>query len=328
MADGRILKRKISTDGRVGLLSAHSALLYSWSIPHLDREGRMPGAPVAVRGAVVPALAEAHPDEWTDERVASYIAEWTVVTDEDDGLPRPLVLHYCVRGVWVCQFLGFQKNQKLRWDRERPSSLPAPPPMLLEGLATAGDAVSPNQLSLDATRDAATPLAEPFPATSRQPPGLEVQAEAQVQEPPADQRQVSRARADRENPAALLGESDSGGEDPLAGIAARVEARRAALGSHGPLARLLEVLPDADAQTPAVLHSLFDPLGEMAIELAREEILLYGDEVRRPAAYAVGIGQRLAEQAAGVPESRRRRGARVFASLRDERAELLEGRRA
>lgn len=417
MAEGRMLKRKISSDGRIGQLSVHSALLYTMSIPHLDREGRMAGSPVAVRGAVVPALAEAHPDEWSDRLVASYVVEWTSTTDEVTGLLRPLVLHYCIRGMWVCQFLGFQKNQKLRWDREASSLFPEPPEHLSAYLDPEEDAAPPPSRSLEGRQF--TPL-DPLrskadeellrlllrnrarqmekrargkrvyvehidlyaigeacawtchiceqPITilrGRESESLsfdhlvpieegghhvtsnlaaahfgcnaskrvralsrysrpEAEAQVQVQEPLADQRQVSRARAEEENPAALPDESDFGGnlEDPLAGVVAAVERRRSALGTHGPLARLLEVLPDADAQTPRVLHALFDPLGEAAIELAREEILMYGDEVRRPAAYAVGIGRRLAEEGAGVAAKRRRRGARLFASLRDERMEL------
>lgn len=270
MAEGRMLKKKISRDGRVAQLSAHAALLYVLSIPHLDIDGRMDGSPVAVRGTVVPALASAHPDDWTDSRVAAYIAEWTGTRDEDTGLPRPLVLHYCIGGIWTCEFQGFRENQTLNRNRERPSSFPPPPAMLLA------------ELDLEVDADST-------------PEQLRTQAEAEVQDQdPSDQRGLSRARARESGRAALPGFQIS--EEPLDEISREiveaVERRKEALSSHGPLARLLEVLPDADDRTPSVLHALFDGLGAAAIEHARREILEVGP--RRPAAYAVGIAKRLA----------------------------------
>jgi hypothetical protein len=267
MAEGRMLRKKVSRDGRVAQLSAHSALLYLMSIPHLDIDGRMDGSPVAVRGTVVPALASAQPAEWTDERVAACIAEWTRTLDEDTGLPRPLVLHYCTAGAWVCLFPGFAENQTLKRDRERPSSFPPPSSMLLEHTPDADSGGNPAE--------------------------VRTQAEAEVQDQePSDQRGLSRARG---TDAAGLLDSDFSGkpvDDLASGILEGVARRRAALDTHGSLGRLLEVLPDADDRTPAVLHSVFDGLPPEAIEHARREILDVGP--RRPSAYAVGIGHRLA----------------------------------
>lgn len=275
MAEGRMLKKKISRDGRVAQLSTHAALLYVLSIPHLDIDGRMDGAPVAVRGTVVPALASAQPDEWTDARVAAYIAEWTGTRDEDTGRPRPLVLHYCIGGIWTCEFQGFRENQQLRRDRERPSSFPAPPAMLLA--------------SID-NRDAASRLT---------PEQLRTQAEAEVQDQDlSEQRDLSRACAREADRAALQGFqiSEESFDEISLGVVEAVERRKDALASHGPLARLLEVLPDADDRTPAVLHAFFAGLGNSAIEHARREIIAVGP--RRPAAYAVGIAKRLAGRTA------------------------------
>ena len=109
MAEGRILKKKISTDERVAQLSSQAALLYVLSIPHLDRDGRIDGHPISVRGKVVPYIATWHPDEWTDQLVDRYMNEWIATVDER-GDPEPLVLRYCLRGVWACFFPGF-KNQ-------------------------------------------------------------------------------------------------------------------------------------------------------------------------------------------------------------------------
>jgi hypothetical protein len=280
MAEGRMLRKKISRDGRVAQLSAHAALLYVMAIPHLDVDGRMDGSPVAVRGTVVPALASAHinDDEWSDTSVAGYIVEWTGTHDEDDpALPRALVAHYCIGGTWVCHFAGFAENQQLRRDRERPSSFPPPPSHLLK------------RLGIDPDADSGQPPEQPR---------TQAEAEVQDQQPP-DQRGPSRARY--ESVAALPDHGFS--ETPLEELAAQVTEgvarRQAALATHGPLARLLEILPDADENTPAVLHAAFDPLGPAAIEHARREIVDLAGDVRRPSAYAVGIAKRLQrEQAA------------------------------
>lgn len=134
MPDGRLLKKTISTDPRVAQLSDRSALLYVFSVPHLDVEGRILGLPSYIRGTVTPELAHSRPDDYTDQIVARLIHEWTSTTDHA-GQPDPLVLWYQVNGVCVCAFRGFAKNQKLRRDRETPSRLPAPPPELLASLA-------------------------------------------------------------------------------------------------------------------------------------------------------------------------------------------------
>lgn len=145
MAEARLLKKKASRDPQLAQLTDRSALLYILSIPHLDVEGRMVGLPAQVRGLVVPAIAAARPNDWTDDLVGSYIYEWTATTDRR-GNVDPLVLWYAVDGENVLAFTGFARNQTIRRDREAPSRLPAPPPGLLEkqtALAPAGLALSP-----------------------------------------------------------------------------------------------------------------------------------------------------------------------------------------
>ena len=372
MAEGRMLKKTISIDDRVAQLSAHAALLYTWSIPHLDRDGRLDGHPIMVRGKVVPYTAYFRPTEWSDELVETYMNEWIRTTDPD-GEVAPLVLRYCVRGIWACWFPGF-KNQKIRYDREAPSVLPPPPDELLAqyGLLDADSNALPEaddaflrlslvnrsqQMAHRARRkgvvvedvdlyaiavrdewmchickeyvgkvlgresqslsfDHVVPLDFGGSHTpdnlavahfgcnagkcNRQlrfslTPGAEAEAEVEDQDLP-DQRGLSRARARGADPAALLETSSSG--TPLDGIAQAVEMRRTALATHGPLARLLAVLPDADRNTPAVLHALFDPLGERAIDVAVREILDY--QPRQPSRYAVGIGKRMQREGAAA----------------------------
>lgn len=329
-----MLRKKASVDDRLGQLSDGACLLYLLSIPHLDVEGRMDGDPGAVWGTVATCRRRRHP-HWTVQAVEGFLAEWQRTTDED-GHPSPLVLWYCVRGHWVCEFLGFKKNQALRADREAPSRFPAPPEDLLSTVphaVAAWDADPEDQDGPDAVPGphgerlfpVEAPAEAPAAGNGRfeqnpEPLRSEAEGEVQVQEQPPDQRGPSRARARATSPAALLGEPNPV-ETPgtLGEVVAAVARRREALASHGPLARLLEVLSDADAQTPRVLHELFDPLGEAAIELARKEILDYGPAIRNPSAYAVGIARRLAGG-----EKPRRRGARSFASLADERAEMRE----
>jgi hypothetical protein len=373
VAEGRILKRTISSDERVAQLSSHSALLYTMCIPHLDRDGRIEGHPIILRGKVVPYIAGRHGSEWTDLLVEGYMNEWIATLDERQNI-APLVLRYCVRGMWACWFPGF-KNQRIRYDREAPSVLPPPPNDLLAqfGLLDADSApetdeerearlrlsllnrarqmahrarqkgvrvedvdlyavaarygwtchicsepiteftgkdsqclsfdhIVPLDMGGDHTADNLAPAHFGCNAgkCNRQlrlsvTPGAEAEAEVQVQEPP-DQRGPSRARARAADRAALPEISSS--ETSLDGVAAGVARRRAALASHGPLARLLEVLPDADANTPSTLHAWFDELGERAIEHARREILEV--QPRQPSAYAVGIAKRLAREGAAA----------------------------
>lgn len=270
-----MLRKKIAHDERVAQLSVHSALLYVLTIPHLDVDGRIEGSPVAVRGIVVPALVEARPDEWTDALVADYIAEWTQTLDETSGVLRPLALGYRANGMRACTFEGFRANQQLNRGRERPSSLPPPPDAVLADLP----------MPFGAAPDADSGVTPEQPQQLRMQ--AEAEAEAEAQDPP-DQRDLSRPR----ELAALPDEISE--ESPLGlSVLAGVERRQEALSSHGPLARLLEVLPDADERTPATLHAFYDPLGPTAIEHARAEILSLAGELRSPAAYAVGIAKRL-----------------------------------
>lgn len=131
MAEARLVSKRISRDKRVAQLTPPSGLLYAFSIPHLDIEGRMDGSALAVRGTVVRAYAELQPAQWTDELVRQYMHEWETTT------PRPLVGIYTADDTTVAFFPGFAKNQRLRKDREAPSRLPAPPPEVLVRLGLA-----------------------------------------------------------------------------------------------------------------------------------------------------------------------------------------------
>lgn len=316
MAEGRMIRKKASTDDRLAQLSSNACLLYLHALPHLDVEGRMDGLPVAVRGTVVPYRARRHAAEWTDELVEQYICEWTLTVDED-GHVRPLVLWYAVKGMWVCAFLGFEKNQTIRRDREAPSRFPAPPEDLLSSIpscavTTVRDAdpakpvdgvhgpVGERLFADDAVpRAVADEAAVPPNDRFEQNPGaLPAKAEAEVEvQAPAEQRRAFARAREGDGPAALPDSDFS--EDPLAAdILAGVQRRREGLATHGELAVLLEVLSDADDETPTVMHALFDPLGVAAIRHARREIEQY--QPRSPSRYAVGIAKKLARKAAAA----------------------------
>ena len=54
MAKGRMIAKDITVDKNVNALSDKSALLYTWIIPFLDREGRFFALPEQIKGMIVP----------------------------------------------------------------------------------------------------------------------------------------------------------------------------------------------------------------------------------------------------------------------------------
>jgi len=127
MAQGRMLRKKISTDRRLCELidqaGVEAGLIYTWCIPHLDAEGRMVGDPELIKSIVFPR----HKQITTDHveaalKVANKLGliEWYEVNGD------------CY--IWVT---GFDKNQNIRKDRECKSEIPPPPktPGILPAIA-------------------------------------------------------------------------------------------------------------------------------------------------------------------------------------------------
>lgn len=125
MASGRMLQRKISSnkqlpklismlDERMGAPhGAMASLLYTWSIAHLDAEGRMHGDVHVVKGQVVPRIAFI-----TTELIETYLLAMQEVG---------LVVYYTADDDRWVAFPGFDRNQPhLRKDRESKSSIPSP----------------------------------------------------------------------------------------------------------------------------------------------------------------------------------------------------------
>jgi hypothetical protein len=268
MAEGRMLRKKVSRDGRVAQLSAHSALLYLMSIPHLDVDGRMDGSPVAVRGTVVPALASAQPTDWTDDRASPRTSP--------NGRAHTTKTPAC-RGRSSCTTAPPASGSAT--SQASPRTRPTPGPRAAELVP---------RTAADAARAARTRT--PTPGNLRSSPGLKQKQKFKIKNP-----QTSEVRRARERPSVAALQDQISQRNPgriAAGILEGVARRKDALATHGPLGRLLEVLPDADENTPAVLHSVFDGLGlrRSSTRAARSST----SAPRKPSAYAVGIGRRLA----------------------------------
>jgi hypothetical protein len=118
MARGRMLSKDISLDEKVDALSDDSArLLFTWLIPHLDREGRMYGEPGVIKSIVAPRR------NWSNKRVEKYLTEM-----EKLGL----IVRYPFNGNRYLLAPGFEKHQVgLRKERESQSKIPTPPPELV-----------------------------------------------------------------------------------------------------------------------------------------------------------------------------------------------------
>lgn len=151
MAEARLLNIRTSRDERVAQLTHQSQLLFTYCIPILDNEGRMPGEPGAVRELAASLLP------WNDDTVDRLIAEWERTTRARNEL-QPLVVRYPIdpprrwrhrelQLEYECrlalEFQGFARNQPLRFRRGARSSLPPP------GL-NAGQMVIESLSSLDA----------------------------------------------------------------------------------------------------------------------------------------------------------------------------------
>jgi len=115
MADGRMLKKKISLNEAVADLANDShRLLFTWGIAHLDVEGRITGSSRGFKALVAPLL-----DHITFEAVQAFF---------HDAESKGLIQRYEVDGEWHVQYPKFAHNQKLTKSREAASKRPAPPP--------------------------------------------------------------------------------------------------------------------------------------------------------------------------------------------------------
>jgi len=111
MAEGRMLKKLISTSKKLANLKTDSArLLYTWLLPHLDVEGRFSGEPDIVKGSIVPRLKT-----MDYEKVEAYLT---------DMAENNLIDLYEIDGDKYLELIKFHNFQTLRKGRESPSQIP------------------------------------------------------------------------------------------------------------------------------------------------------------------------------------------------------------
>jgi hypothetical protein len=121
MARGRFISKKISESARVNDLPDDTArLLYTWMIPHLDRDGRMVGDAILVRNKVMPY------SNISVKQVEHYLQLMNDAIDPETGyglITRYKVGEHCY--IWM---QGFDEEQVgLVYNREPKSDIPAPP---------------------------------------------------------------------------------------------------------------------------------------------------------------------------------------------------------
>jgi hypothetical protein len=112
-----MLNKKISLNPKVAQLinelGGLAGVIYTWTISHLDCEGRAHGSPPVLKATVCPMLKDV-----TDEYV-----EKTLIMAHDLGLIR----RYTIDDEVFLSYPSFGRNQTgLRKDREQPSELPGP----------------------------------------------------------------------------------------------------------------------------------------------------------------------------------------------------------
>lgn len=111
MARGRMISKAISLDEKVDGLSDDTArLLFTWMIPHLDREGRIYGEARVFRSIVAPRR------NYSIGKVEKVLTEL-----EKTGL----IERYSINGNAYISVPNFEKHQTgLRKDKESPSQIP------------------------------------------------------------------------------------------------------------------------------------------------------------------------------------------------------------
>ena len=155
MARGRMLNTTICTDKAVHALSSDTCrLAFSWTIPHLDRDGRVRGDPVLLKALIFPRR-----DDVSTEDMAGYIQEW-----HDGGL----CVLYEAEGEQFLWFPNFQKNQiGLRYNREPASILPEPPGNLPEVIRQTSGTMSAEEKRKEEKRTHERPPTATIPADAK-----------------------------------------------------------------------------------------------------------------------------------------------------------------
>lgn len=111
MPKGRMINKTISVDEKLAQLSPKTIILYTFSIPHLDSEGKILADSQILKGVVVPYL--------------NFMSIGAIHKCKQELKKSPLVTLYGENDKYM-RFNGFMKNQNLQNSREAPSRIPNP----------------------------------------------------------------------------------------------------------------------------------------------------------------------------------------------------------
>lgn len=112
MAEGRMLKKRISQSHKFAALKSNSArLLYLMIIPHLDIKGRLEADPKIIKGLIVPLL------NFSQRKIWEY---------EEDMHRVGLIKLYSSNEQWYLEVTKFGDFQSLRDSHEAKSQCPDP----------------------------------------------------------------------------------------------------------------------------------------------------------------------------------------------------------
>lgn len=265
----RAIEDTVGTSRTLAQLSDFAERLFWRMLAVSDACGRLTGDPTKIRVLCIPLL-----DERDDDAVRVALEE-LVRADR--------IELYCTRGEWACQITRFDAHQPRQFvARLRHSRWPAPPRDAAPDDGQPRDAV-PAMADADPSPDADSGK------QVRADSGPESRPDQKRGEHPPEQALAHQPARAREAVSALVDSSLSSAHQHEAGR---------------DLGKLLAVLPDADRNTAKVLHEIFDDLPPQFVGLAIEELRV-AENVRRPTAYVVRIGQRMLEQ------QRRKREAAV-----------------
>jgi hypothetical protein len=224
MPDGRMLSKTIAHSTQLGAVSLEADYLFARCIPHLDKEGRMPGHPDLVKSITCPLRPEV-----TVATIPGLLVELGAV-----GLVR----WYRADGREVLEFPGFGNHQKgARFDREADSRLPKFSTKA-EDLLRINSGPAPDQVPLSEVKLSEVKLSE-----------VEVEAKCDQPEPEtaaATAGEVGRYRG-RVDLEAYADEHGYGPRDRLIAIGEDITAWRTPTGDVVPQDERLRLLKLADA---------------------------------------------------------------------------------
>lgn len=132
MPIGRMLNKKVSHDIKLNSLSIESQLIFTWTLPHLDAEGRIIGTPEAIKGTVFPVN-----DKISIKKIEKSLKE---LHDAE------LIFVYGEKRQYIW-FPKFATNQSINKTREAVSTIPSP------DLFMSNSGVTPEQVKLSKVKN-------------------------------------------------------------------------------------------------------------------------------------------------------------------------------